>query len=244
MSVEVPESKRPQREKKLMVVKLPPTLKFVEGAFNEQAERERERMRDEEEIEREKDCVRWRFKLDAAGNIMRNQETGEPLREPNTHLVKWQDGSYTLFVGNTPYECTLTDENSHLFEEFDDTKVLHAVVPQRMVVRPTGTASAKAGGAGAAGGVRSRTFRTRGERTTLLTTVAEVRAIEKRELEEMKDMKVTKKHRDRQVEALGRQKGMTARDLEESSASEGSDGGSSSGGERKRRRKRSASDSD
>ena len=45
--------------------------------------------------------IRWRYKTDddkGEGEILRD-ENGVPIRESNTRLVKWSDGSYTLYVG-------------------------------------------------------------------------------------------------------------------------------------------------
>ena len=52
--------------------------------------------------------IRWRYKTDGAGEIVRD-ESGEPVRESNTRVVKWSDGSYTLHVGREVLEVDNLD---------------------------------------------------------------------------------------------------------------------------------------
>lgn len=44
------------------------------------------------------DMVRWRYKKDKNGEMLRDDE-GNLLRESNTRLVQWEDGSFTLHIG-------------------------------------------------------------------------------------------------------------------------------------------------
>ena len=48
--------------------------------------------------------VRWRYREDDDGEYVRDKVSGEPVRESNTRLVKWSDGSYTLHVGREVLE--------------------------------------------------------------------------------------------------------------------------------------------
>ncbi|KAL3821941.1 hypothetical protein ACHAXA_004429 [Cyclostephanos tholiformis] len=47
--------------------------------------------------------IRWRYKTDKAGEIVRDGG-GEPVRESNTRVVRWSDGSFTLHVGKEVLE--------------------------------------------------------------------------------------------------------------------------------------------
>jgi len=47
--------------------------------------------------------IRWRYKRDGAGEIVRN-DNGKAVRESNARFVKWSDGSYTLQVGDETFE--------------------------------------------------------------------------------------------------------------------------------------------
>ena len=46
-----------------------------------------------------KNMIRWRFKRDANKNIMKD-ESGNPIRESNSRVVRWSDGSLQLFIGS------------------------------------------------------------------------------------------------------------------------------------------------
>ena len=54
--------------------------------------------------------IRWRYKCDSSGEIARDA-TGNPIRESNTRLVKWSDGSYTLHIGTEVLEVDNLDSS-------------------------------------------------------------------------------------------------------------------------------------
>ena len=54
--------------------------------------------------------IRWRYQLNEQGEMKRDSE-GEPIRESNTRLVKWSDGSYTLHVGQEVLEVDALDSS-------------------------------------------------------------------------------------------------------------------------------------
>lgn len=55
--------------------------------------------------------IRWRYKTNnSSGEIMRD-ENGNPLRESNTRIVKWSDGSYTLHIGTEVLEVDNLDSS-------------------------------------------------------------------------------------------------------------------------------------
>ncbi|TDH70057.1 hypothetical protein CCR75_000853 [Bremia lactucae] len=105
--------------------------------------------------------VRWRYKRDTvSGRVVVHETTKVPLRESNTKLVQWEDGTFTMFVGKEA--LTLSRQklsNSFLFvnemasdsPEFQDThdvvigqeSVLecHARVKEKFTIRPMTTAS-------------------------------------------------------------------------------------------------------
>lgn len=54
--------------------------------------------------------IRWRYKTNEDGEYIRD-EHGQPIRESNTRLVKWSDGSYTLHVGTEVLEMDNLDSS-------------------------------------------------------------------------------------------------------------------------------------
>ena len=54
--------------------------------------------------------IRWRYQLNEQGEMKRD-EHGEAIRESNTRLVKWSDGSYTLHVGQEVLEVDTLDSS-------------------------------------------------------------------------------------------------------------------------------------
>ena len=47
--------------------------------------------------------IRWRYKRDSLGRLELGED-GLPLRETNTRLVKWSDGSTQLLVGDESFD--------------------------------------------------------------------------------------------------------------------------------------------
>lgn len=50
--------------------------------------------------------MRWRYKLSDSGDIARDSE-GHPIRESNSRLVKFSDGTYQLLIGDEAFECNI-----------------------------------------------------------------------------------------------------------------------------------------
>lgn len=60
-------------------------------------------------------CV-YSYKRDDNGRVLVDPATGRPLRESNTKLVQWEDGSLTMFVGKESLNLTRQKiANSFLF---------------------------------------------------------------------------------------------------------------------------------
>jgi RNA polymerase-associated protein LEO1 len=55
--------------------------------------------------------IRWRYKRNETGNLVRNDKD-ELVRESNTRLVEWEDGSLTLHVGNEAFEVQTLSSNT------------------------------------------------------------------------------------------------------------------------------------
>lgn len=47
--------------------------------------------------------IRWRYKRDNLGGLELGED-GQPLRETNSRLVKWSDGSTQLLVGDEAFD--------------------------------------------------------------------------------------------------------------------------------------------
>jgi len=48
--------------------------------------------------------IRWRYRKDASGELVRDEETKKLVRESNTKLIRWSDGSYGLSVGDEIFD--------------------------------------------------------------------------------------------------------------------------------------------
>jgi RNA polymerase-associated protein LEO1 len=56
------------------------------------------------------DIIRWRYQLNSKGEIMKDVQ-GAPLRESNSRLVKWSDGTYQFLIGEETFEGQLVPVN-------------------------------------------------------------------------------------------------------------------------------------
>jgi hypothetical protein len=56
------------------------------------------------------DIIRWRYQLNSKGEVIRDAQ-GVPLRESNSRLVKWSDGTYQLIIGEEAFEGQLVPVN-------------------------------------------------------------------------------------------------------------------------------------
>mmetsp|Transcript_5596 Transcript_5596/g.6309 ORF Transcript_5596/g.6309 Transcript_5596/m.6309 type:complete len:311 (-) Transcript_5596:284-1216(-) len=55
--------------------------------------------------------VRWRYKRDENGGLVRDGE-GSLVRESNSKLVKWSDGSFTLHIGKESFDIQNVDSSN------------------------------------------------------------------------------------------------------------------------------------
>ena len=65
----------------------------------------------------------------------RRNEAGQP--ESNSRLVRWEDGSYTLFIGNEAFEVDLTDQ-AYTFNSlrYQDKYFLQNRIGSKMLFKP------------------------------------------------------------------------------------------------------------
>mmetsp|Transcript_7267 Transcript_7267/g.15689 ORF Transcript_7267/g.15689 Transcript_7267/m.15689 type:complete len:319 (-) Transcript_7267:222-1178(-) len=56
--------------------------------------------------------VRWRYKRDENGRLLRDGENGGLVRESNAKMVKWSDGSYTLHIGKEAFDIQNFDSST------------------------------------------------------------------------------------------------------------------------------------
>lgn len=76
-------------QKEAIWMKMPNILMMRPEEFTEESiQKEMEEMEDEVQY---RNFVRWRYEKDELGNT---------IRKSNTKLVQWDNGKYTLFVGN------------------------------------------------------------------------------------------------------------------------------------------------
>lgn len=92
----------------LHIVKLPNLVGINSTPYNPNTHN----LEEEEEYYRGyvHNMVRWRYKSNNDGEILRHDD-GTPIRESNTRLVKWSDGSYTLHVGSEVLEVDNLDSS-------------------------------------------------------------------------------------------------------------------------------------
>ncbi|ETV90684.1 hypothetical protein H310_14578 [Aphanomyces invadans] len=140
----IPKGPKAPKKTNLFFTRPPNVLRFVPDAFTTESIKKEKEETGDEGIYR--NYVRWRYKLDASGRIMVDPKTGLPMRETNSRIVKWEDGSFTMCVGDEV--LTLTQQkvaNSFVFvnEQSTDETVLecHGRVKSKLTIRPISTAS-------------------------------------------------------------------------------------------------------
>ncbi|CAK4070163.1 unnamed protein product [Aphanomyces euteiches] len=142
--LQIPKGPKAPRGSELFFTRPPNVLRFVPDAFTSESIKKEKEETGDEGIYR--NYVRWRYKLDGNGRIMVDPKSGLPVRESNSRIVKWDDGSYTMFVGGEA--LTLTQQrvaNSFVFvnEQSTDETVLecHGRVQSKLTIRPISTQS-------------------------------------------------------------------------------------------------------
>ena len=106
------ESSRPSKDISLHMTKLPNLVAIQPAAFDENSYLEKE---EEEQYKGYvHNMIRWRYKRDAQGQPVRD-EKGNLVRESNTRLIQWSDGSYTLHIGKEALDIQTVDSSSKGF---------------------------------------------------------------------------------------------------------------------------------
>ena len=101
-------NKNPEQQPIYHIVKLPNLVAINPHAYNRVTH---DKDKEEEEYRGYvHNMIRWRYKTDDDGEVVRD-EHGNPIRESNTRLVKWSDGSYTLHVGTEVLEMDNLDSS-------------------------------------------------------------------------------------------------------------------------------------
>ncbi|OQR85607.1 hypothetical protein ACHHYP_11665 [Achlya hypogyna] len=148
----IPKAAKAPKNTEFFFTRPPNILRFVPEAYTKASiAKEKEETGDEGLY---RNYVRWRYAVDANGSVIVDQATGLPKRESNTRLVKWEDGTYTMFVGEEA--LTLTQQkvaNSFIFvneqstdemnQQSTDETVLecHGRVANKLTIRPIATTS-------------------------------------------------------------------------------------------------------
>ncbi|KAK1339065.1 hypothetical protein QTO34_019738 [Cnephaeus nilssonii] len=124
----------------LHFVKLPKFLSIEPKPFDPQYYEDEfadEKVLDEEERTRLKikveNTMRWRVRWDAEGN---------EIKESNTRMVKWSDGSMSLHLGSEVfdvYKASLQGNHSHLFVREDTGLQGQAIFKSKLTFRPHST---------------------------------------------------------------------------------------------------------
>eukprot|EP00537_Pseudo-nitzschia_pungens_P013238 CAMPEP_0172394304 /NCGR_PEP_ID=MMETSP1061-20121228/14409_1 /TAXON_ID=37318 /ORGANISM="Pseudo-nitzschia pungens, Strain cf. pungens" /LENGTH=456 /DNA_ID=CAMNT_0013125627 /DNA_START=137 /DNA_END=1507 /DNA_ORIENTATION=+ len=101
---------RPEEGISLHMTKLPNVVAIQSSAFDEAEYDEKE------EQEQYKgyvhNMIRWRYMRDENGTLVRDGADGSLLRESNTKLVKWSDGSFTLHIGKEAFDIQNVDSST------------------------------------------------------------------------------------------------------------------------------------
>ena len=100
---------RPESGTSLYMTKLPNVVAVQPSAFDEA---EYDEKKEEESYKGYvHNMVRWRYKRDENGSLVRNG-SGKLARESNTKLVKWSDGSFTLHIGKEGFDIQNVDSST------------------------------------------------------------------------------------------------------------------------------------
>lgn len=114
LTLSIPELVRPGPDAKFFITRFPNILGIKTAAFDpEQFDQGAE----DDLYKFTQNIIRWRHKKrdDASGTVERD-EKGEPIRETNTRLVKWSDGSLQLLIGEEVFDAAEHKvQNSYMF---------------------------------------------------------------------------------------------------------------------------------
>mmetsp|Transcript_30972 Transcript_30972/g.69704 ORF Transcript_30972/g.69704 Transcript_30972/m.69704 type:complete len:372 (+) Transcript_30972:22-1137(+) len=93
-------------------------------------------------LQNPENCVRWRFEQDEYGNSLLD-DAGRQIHESNTRLVQWEDGTWTLYVGNEPFQIDEISDRNPIFEvNSQDVLVCHGTVFSKFITTPKSMESA------------------------------------------------------------------------------------------------------
>jgi RNA polymerase-associated protein LEO1 len=106
----VQESTRPSPHIQSMCITKMPNLVGVQTTAFDEIEYSK-RQEDEDYGKAAYNLIRWRYKTNAAGDLVRGDKDGDDalIRESNTRLVEWEDGSYTMHVGEEVFAIEMTN---------------------------------------------------------------------------------------------------------------------------------------
>eukprot|EP01066_Platyproteum_vivax_P006738 Platyproteum_vivax@DN2460_c0_g1_i1.p1 len=145
--------KRPRADRQMISATLPAGLDFDPEPFNRQTFAKKLKLAEQviqdleaangnveseqEVLSRLKNLntIRWQFVKDADGNPVMNED-GKPRMESNAQLVEWESGAWELWVGTTGYSVLWAPERIHLFQEFGEMSLMHAILNKRMTFAP------------------------------------------------------------------------------------------------------------
>lgn len=109
-NVTVLQADRTEEGTSLHMTKLPNVVAIQPTAFDETKYDEKE---EEEQYKGYMhNMIRWRYKRDENGDLVRDGEDDSLVRESNTKLVKWSDGSLTLHIGKEAFDIQNVDSST------------------------------------------------------------------------------------------------------------------------------------
>jgi RNA polymerase-associated protein LEO1 len=133
------ESVRPSEDLTLHMTKLPNLVAIQPAAFEEGLHVEHE---EEEQYKGYvQNMIRWRYKRTAQGELERD-EKGQLIRESNSRIVQWSDGSFTLHIGKEVFDVHTTDSSTGGFAGLNG----YVYLSQKATFSNEGTDEETAGG--------------------------------------------------------------------------------------------------
>ncbi|KAJ0392966.1 hypothetical protein P43SY_001025 [Pythium insidiosum] len=153
----LPRTPKAPKTASYFICKMPNILRLIPEAYTKQSIEEEMRNPSDETLYR--NYSRWRYVRDDEGKVKVDPATKLPMRETNTKLVQWEDGTYTMFVGKEALSLSRQKiPNSFLFvneissdkPELDDDgdaagqeTVLesHGRLKEKFTIRPMTTSS-------------------------------------------------------------------------------------------------------
>jgi len=121
------------------MTKLPNLVAIQPAAFEESLFIEKE---EEEQYKGYvQNMIRWRYKRNADGELERDDDD-QLIRESNSRIVQWSDGSFTLHIGNEVFDVQTTDSSSGGFAGLNG----YVYLSQKATFSGEGTEEETAGG--------------------------------------------------------------------------------------------------